>query len=203
MNSYDTVLNYARARRLANRYCYGVKVQIERIEEAAKAASAPANKLSYDHYTLKNDWEYLAVCLIRLRRCLCLVSQLEPEVRMDRDYIVRFDNLLSDLIALRNFEEHLDEYSLGRGRNRSADWGHLETFLYGAEKFSNGVGSLDVESARAAMRVAWEAVLSVESDARSDGFLTWDDRYGSDHRMECLNDEGDQGRDHRDRRPEL
>lgn len=181
MTHHDTVSNYGRVRRLASRYCWGVERQIERMElsniEILEDFKQP--RVGYAHYTLKNDWEVLLVFLTRLRRCLTLLQGLGPALKIDPDYITRFDNDVPDLKELRDFEEHFDDYSLGIGRNKNALWGYLESYGYDAEGFSNGLGRLSVEGCRNAALTVWEAVLSVESDAKALGYLTWEDRYGS------------------------
>lgn len=138
---------------------------------------SPETGPEYSHYVNKNDWEALIVFLTRLRRTLVLLQKLGPDLSLDPSFINRFDKAVPDLKAIRDYEEHFDDYSLGKGKEEKAEWGWLESFEYGAEKFANGAGELKAENAHAAMLIAWEAVMSLEENAKKIGYLTWDARY--------------------------
>jgi hypothetical protein len=174
----EPVSNYARARRLANRYCYGVKIQLERLQQNPVQMMKELREQGFEHahYTQKNDWETLIVSLTRLRRTLLMLKELEPNLSLDQSHIDRFDNAVPDLKCIRDYEEHFDDYSLGKGRKK-AEWGWLESYEYGPGKFANGAGELKAENAHAAMLIAWEAVMSIEENAKKIGYLTWDARY--------------------------
>jgi hypothetical protein len=176
----DAVTNYGRVRRLANRYCFGIKTQLERLKIAEQNVNRESEDdvLGYSTYALKNDWEAMAVFLIRLRRCLLMLGKLEPDLRLSPDYLTTFDATVPKLRLLRNVEEHFDQYSLGDGDNKRVEWGQLESYEYSAGEFENGFGYLSSENANAAMLIVWEAVLSLEPQAKQLGFLSWDDRYG-------------------------
>lgn len=182
MSGADPVSNYARVRRLASRYCWGVERQIERLRKSQEEIlrEFKGTHRGYSHYTLKNDWEILLIFLTRLRRCLFILQKLGPNLQLDSSFITRFDSAVPDLKDLRDYEEHFDDYSLGQGRNKSALWGYLESYGYDAKGFSNGLGELSIEGSRSAALIVWEAVMSIEEDARKLGYLTWEDRYGTD-----------------------
>ncbi|MEM1365321.1 MAG: hypothetical protein AAGH82_06170 [Pseudomonadota bacterium] len=178
MKATDTISQYGRIRRLANRYCWGVQTQLSRIQVSQKLLQTGRDTIDYVHYDMKNDWEALSVLLVRLRRCFPFLESLKPELCLDPAFAEQFDVLLPSLSKLRNFEEHWDEYSRGDGRNTAAAWGHLETYTFGVDHFSNGVGSIEAKNAQEASTLTWKAVLSLEDQAKAQGFLTFDDRYG-------------------------
>lgn len=185
MTPIDPITNYGRLRRLANRYCYGVIQQIENITVSAEKLAherEPLTEYPQDRidYELKNHWEVLILFLLRMRRCLLMLQKLSPEITVNSEYLDRFDALVPKLKNIRDFEEHFDDYSLGQGRNSSIEWGFLESYVYGADVFSNGVGTIELAHAKEAALTAWEAVLSCEDGAKQLGFLTFDDRYRTD-----------------------
>ncbi|MBB3381487.1 hypothetical protein ACK83U_10935 [Rhizobium sp. WW22] len=110
-----------------------------------------------------------------------MLQKIEASLQPDCSFIARFDSAVPNLKDLRDYEEHFDDYSLGKGRNKNALWGYLESYRYDARGFSNGLGELSVEASRSAALIVWEAIISVEEDARRLGYLTWEDRYGTDN----------------------
>jgi hypothetical protein len=181
----NPITNYGRLRRLANRYCYGVIQQTENITLSAETLLNEREPLTEHRqsridYELKNNWEALIFFLLRMRRCLLMLQKLSPEITVDPKYLERFESLVPKLKSIRDFEEHFDDYSLGKGRDSSLEWGFLESYVYGADMFSNGVGTIELAQAKEAALTAWEAVLSCEESAKQMGFLTFDDRYGPD-----------------------
>ena len=184
------VSNYGRLRRLANRYCFGVKVQLERITDCPQLTVSETDGIDpeFTRYSLKNDWEMLVVLLIRLRRCLLMAQRLKSSLSLNPKFIKQFDSALPSLTELRNYEKHLDDYSLDIGRDNKFGWGHLESYQYGVTSFSNGVAKIDAEEVSSAVMIAWEAVLSLEQQAQDLGYLTLEDRYGENgkFRRKCL-----------------
>lgn len=177
----EPVANYARVRRLSNRYCWGIERQIERLKISKEeiARETDENRLGYANYTLKNDWEILLVFLTRLRRCLLMLSRIGSTLPFDNTFVTRFDNTVPQLKQMRDYEEHFDDYSLGKGKNKSFSWGYLESYSFGGEGFANGIGKVDIEACRSAALIVWEAVMSLEDTARKLGYLSWDDRFGA------------------------
>lgn len=186
MSFQEPAANYGRVRRLASRYCWGVERQIERLRtsNAEIAIEIAENRLGYADYTLKNDWEMLLVLLTRLRRCLLMLSRISPGMELDGNFISRFDATVPNLKDLRDYEEHFDDYSVGDGKNKKILWGYLESYTFGEEYFSNGVAELNIEACRAAGLIVWEAVLSLEKSAQKLGYLSWEDRFGTDKIVE-------------------
>lgn len=174
---------YGRVRRLASRYCLGVETQVQRIEESARLMREQdvlvEHRQSWKELQNKNDWEALVMFLIRLRKCLILLGKCRPELPLKKSFLKDLDDLVPDLIKLRDFEEHFVEYSSGKGKNKNFQWGHLESYVFGEEQFANGVGKISNNASKEAAKLAWLAILSVEEDARKIGWLSWDDRYGN------------------------
>ncbi len=171
MTSPEPLQNYERARRLLSRYCFGVEQHIERIGNFN-----PDERWS--ELQNKNDWEVVIVFLTRIRRCLEMLLAFRVFQDAVRRGLDQFDRTLPSLIKLRNFEEHFDDYSNGKGRNKAAAWGHLETYNYGSSEFSNGLGGLSTADAEQAAKAAWAIVLELENEARRLGYRTWDERFG-------------------------
>lgn len=167
----DAVSAYGRARRLASRYCYGVQQHIERIRNIDAEAD-------WGQLQNKNDWEIVTIFLMRLRRCVGYLSRFDPFRTACEKGLAEFDTVLPSLIDLRDFEEHFDDYSTNRGRNASFEWGHLETYFFGAKEFSNGVGTVSCSSAEDAARLVWGILIDLEPTAKKLGWLSWDDRFG-------------------------
>ena len=171
MNTVDPAITYGRARRLASRYCYGIKQHIQRIKDTDP-------KPEWSHLQLKNDWEIVVIFLTRLRRCSVLLSNIDAFRVTAKKCISDFDVCLPNLKSLRDYEEHFDDYSAGNGRKTEFTWGHLESYQFGSEGFSNGVGDVSRDAAEQIVRLVWKLIVDLEPVAKSLGYLSWDDRYG-------------------------
>lgn len=171
MTQPDPVAAYGRARRLTSRYCFGVKQQLERIR-----AFDPDEEWS--ELQNKNDWEVVIIFLTRLRRCISFVLRFPEFKDIGKVKAAAFDACIPSLKDLRDFEEHFDDYSIGRGRVAAFDWGFLETYSYGPERFESGVGKIAVSDAEQAALLAWGLILDLEPKAKTLGYLSWDDRFG-------------------------
>ena len=171
MSQPDPVAAYGRARRLASRYCFGVNQHLERI-------STFDPDREWSELQNKNDWEVVIIFLMRLRRCISFVSRFTEFKQIGKVSAAAFDACLPSLKDLRDFEEHFDDYSMGRGKNAAFDWGQLETYSYGAERFESGVGSIGTSDAKKAALLAWGLIVDLEPRAKALGYLSWDDRFG-------------------------
>jgi len=110
MNDSDAA-QYEPARRLANSALWAVALQCRRL-----SWSEPED----DAFVFRRwaDFDFLLVALRRFRRAVGLASPLVPGLQAELD---AFDAKLPDLNFLRNVSEHVDDYALGRGRDRSVD----------------------------------------------------------------------------------
>lgn len=176
MKQERAVSAYGRARRLSSRYCFGVIQHLERIE---KFRTNESDDLA-DHQARmqnKNNWEIVIIFLSRLRRCLVYLSNFEVFRRVCEEGIVEFDAIVPHLKNLRDYEEHFDAYSTEKGHNKSFGWGELESYWFGSEEFSSGVGKISQAEADQASRSIWKVIESLESSAKNLGYLSWDDRF--------------------------
>ena len=171
MTPLKQVSGCGRARRLANRYWYGVEQQLVRLRQFDRGQE-------YAHMQLKNDWEMVIILLSRLRRCLAFVSKFPAFKGIGELELAKFDNLVPHLKQLRDFEEHFDDYSLGRGQNKQIGWGALETYSFGVSQFSNGAGEITATSISNAALLVWTTFETLEEEAIKLGYLTWEERHG-------------------------
>lgn len=102
-------VTYERARRLANIALWGVSLQCRRL-----ASSEPEDAT----FVLRRwtDFDFLIVCLTRLRRAATLAARV-PQVRGQMvEAIAAFDAALPSLRRMRNVAEHIDDYATEQGR---------------------------------------------------------------------------------------
>lgn len=119
MNATDKVVAiYEDARILANIAAWSVELQVHRLrasrEEIPGFAMQPAV-----------DFHLLVTVLSRLRKAAKIVATV-PKIA---DEIKQFDELLPDLRDMRNIQEHIDEYRLGNGYNKSVNTSALLTVI--------------------------------------------------------------------------
>jgi len=71
------------------------------------------------------DFHFLVTALTRLKKMAELVSKYSNI----SEGIKKFDEALPDLKNIRNVLEHLDEYRMGKGRNKSVSVNGLRTIM--------------------------------------------------------------------------
>ena len=69
------------------------------------------------------DFHFLVTALTRLRKAAELVAKTTDI----STYLKQFDETLPDLTNIRNVLEHIDEYRLGKGRNKNVRANELQT----------------------------------------------------------------------------
>jgi hypothetical protein len=121
-----TAATYERARRLANIAIWSVHVQCRRLR-AAEPEDAD--------FVLRKwaDFEFLVVALTRLRRAARLAAQVPGLESSLLAAIKTFDSTLPGLKRFRNVAEHIDDYAVDRGRERSVDRRSLEVSTFNSE----------------------------------------------------------------------
>ena len=72
------------------------------------------------------DFEFLIMIISRLRRAACLAQQATEATDSVKNAINAFDKALPTLKKLRDVAEHIDEYSMDNGRNKSVSRMDLE-----------------------------------------------------------------------------
>jgi hypothetical protein len=107
-----TKATYERARRLANLAIWSIQLQCRRLESSEPEDTS---------FVLRRwaDFDFLIVALIRLRRAANLAAELQELQSSLRPAVERFDNALPRLKEIRDVAEHIDDYALEKGRNKS------------------------------------------------------------------------------------
>lgn len=115
----DPAATYERARRLGNLALWTVDLQHRRINSVE-----PED----DKFVLRrwSDFHFLIVALTRLRRAAQLASKV-PQIRPEMEIALRkFDAALPHLKKMRDVAEHIDDYALDSGKDRSISRKSLE-----------------------------------------------------------------------------
>ena len=123
----DDAAIYERARRLANLAIWTVKIQVRRIQ-----AVEPED----EKFILRKwvDFHFLVVALTRLRRAAELAGKVPSLKSAMGEAIKQFDTALPNRKKMRDVAEHIDEYAIDCGRDRSVSRKSLEVATYnGAE----------------------------------------------------------------------
>jgi hypothetical protein len=109
---------YEDARSEANIAVWAIKLQLQRLN--SKENEIP-------DFVLQPivDFHFLVTALTRLRKMAELVSKYSDI----SEGIKKFDEALPDLKNIRNVLEHLDEYRMGKGRNKSVSVNGLRTIM--------------------------------------------------------------------------
>ena len=120
MNDDDerTVAVYEDARILANMAVWAVQLQINRLR---------SEKNEMPEFVMQPvvDFHFLVTALTRLRKAAELVAAFSDISRE----IKQFDDALPDLPKIRNVQEHIDEYRLGKGYNKKINANELLTIV--------------------------------------------------------------------------
>ena len=124
------------------------------------------------------DLHFLLVALVRLQRCVNRVGENVPGLRASLDErSSTFDGEIPSLRKLRNVSEHIDEYNLDAGRDRSVSRRQVQTWAMATNDDGglvwNWLGeSLDVHRSQDAAVALYR------------GFLSDCDAYFPPHRSE-------------------
>ena len=118
---------YERARRLANLSVWTIALQRRRIE-----TSEPEDKNFL--YRRWADFDFLVVALTRLRRAAMLAATISELQSQLSQAIASFDAAVPGLKRLRDVAEHIDDYALDQGRQRTVARRELEVSALDVEK---------------------------------------------------------------------
>ena len=143
-----------RAYSLATEYMYSISLQRRRVE-----IIEPED----DEFIMRRwvDIQFLISGLVRLRKCVLIASQV-PEAKIAISQAVEeFDKRLPALQNLRNVVEHIDEYAIDQGRNKSMSRGQVQVgSIIGAEL--NWLGPrLDLDEAKSAAEQLYSDLLRI------------------------------------------
>lgn len=81
------------------------------------------------------DLQFFIVALRRLRRAAELATRVAGQREAIRAAIAAFDEATPDLRLLRNVGEHIDEYALGAGYEKSVRWRQLQVGGWNGKTF--------------------------------------------------------------------
>jgi hypothetical protein len=103
-----------RAHSLANEAIHMVALQRRRLQ---------SNEPEDEAFIFRRwaDFQFLIVSLRRLRLAALLAAKPETNRAVIESAISEFDEALPDLRKMRNIGEHIDEYAIEKGRDRSVN----------------------------------------------------------------------------------
>jgi hypothetical protein len=115
----DSTAVYERARRLANQALWTIDLQRRRL-----SSDEPED----DKFVLRkwSDFHFLIVALTRLRRAAELAAKVPVMSERMREALEIFDSTVPHLKKMRDVAEHIDDYAVDRGRDRSISRKSLE-----------------------------------------------------------------------------
>jgi hypothetical protein len=119
---------YERARRLANQALWTVDLQCRRLKSVE-----PED----DEFVLRKwgDFHFLIVSLTRLRRAAELALKVPTINERIRAALEPFDIALPNLKKMRDVAEHIDEYAVDSGKDRSISRKSLEVSVVDGDEW--------------------------------------------------------------------
>ncbi len=158
-----------RAKSFCNRACFTVALQRRRAQGVE-----PEDKTFL--FRVEADLRFMLVALRQIRRAAELatkVAGVSPDLQVA---IAAFDTRLPALSRMRNVEQHMDDYVLGKGRDKTVIRGQLQVNAWDGKVFHWLDETLDVEEAeRAAVDLfavvsrsvkEWTANISISTGLR-------------------------------------
>lgn len=117
---------YERARRLANQALWTIDLQRRRLNNV---------EAGDDEFILRkwSDFHFLIVALTRLRRAGELALEVPAIAERVRVAVEAYDAALPNLKKMRDVAEHVDEYAVDEGRDRSISRKNLEVSVVDGE----------------------------------------------------------------------
>ena len=115
----EEILNRAMIR--ANRAMFTIQMQVRRIGDSEpEDVSFLGRQMA--------DFEFLVVAASRLRRAGNLAKKAQETSGKIANALAAFDNAIPELKKFRDIAEHIDEYSVDDGWDKSIERQHLENF---------------------------------------------------------------------------
>ena len=149
----------ARALSLCSEACFIIALQRRRLK-----TDEPEDAT----FTMRRwaDWQYLIVTLRRLRQA-AQIAGFNPGIGTA---ILDFDTRLPGLLIMRNVGEHVEDYSVGLGRDQSICRQQLQVGLFGCDELEWLGHRLDADEAVFAADALFTAVQEASNkDGRSFG----------------------------------
>jgi hypothetical protein len=115
----DGAATYERARRLANQALWTIDLQRRRLN---------SDEPDDDQFVLRkwSDFHFLVVALTRLRRAVALAAKCPRLIGQIGTALETFDAALPHLKKMRDVAEHIDDYAVDDGKDRSVSRKSLE-----------------------------------------------------------------------------
>jgi hypothetical protein len=140
-----------RARSLANEAVHMVALQRRRLQ-----SDEPKDETFI--FRRWADFQFLIVSLRRLRLAALLAARPETNRAAIEKAISEFDEALPNLQKMRNVGEHIDEYAIEKGRDRSVDRRALQAGSFGKVTLDWLGGRLDADAALATAEALHRAI---------------------------------------------
>lgn len=112
------------------------------------------------------DFQFFIVSLRRLRQSALLAARAKASKADIENAVREFDESLPDLRKMRNVGEHVDEYAVERGRDRSIDRRALQAGTFDATTLEWLGERLDADDALAAAERLYRAIDDARSSSR-------------------------------------
>lgn len=147
----DSAATYERARRLANQALWTVDLQCRRLN---------SDEPEDDRFILRkwSDFHFLIVALTRLRRASELAAKVPAINEGIRAALQTFDATLPHLKKMRDVAEHIDDYAVDSGKDRSISRKSLEVGSSDGETWEWLGFEIDTNNALSASIALFEAL---------------------------------------------
>jgi hypothetical protein len=112
------------------------------------------------------DLQFLIVALSRLKRVAKMAARVQPSGAINAA-LREFDKALPDLAKMRNVGEHIDEYAIDAGRDKSVSRKQLQVGSWDGETYSWLGHTLNIDNALAASEKLFESVRLAATEGAS------------------------------------
>jgi hypothetical protein len=150
---------YERARRLANQAVLTVALQRRRL----KTTEPEDGEFLFRRVA---DFQFLILTLTRLRRTAELAAKIPAITDVMIDALHKFDASLPKRKKMRDVIEHIDDYAVDQGRDKSVSRKALEVGVFDDTVFQWLDCVLDADDALRASRELFKALQAAESAFR-------------------------------------
>lgn len=120
---------YERARRVANLALWTLSVQLRRLNgEEPEDKDFPLRRWS--------DFHFFIWALVRFRKACQIASKIPSIQTAMSTELNKFDSVLPNLIKMRDVAEHIEDYALSKGKDRTISRQSLEVGSFDGETWS-------------------------------------------------------------------
>src|SRR5436309_1365343 len=121
---------------------HSVRLQWER----SQREESDDNSWGGSAFRQEADLQYFLIALRRLRRVAARVEEITQDTDLSQG-LEAFDAALPDVKRMRDVDEHIDEYLIGRGRDEAVPVGGLEVTIRRGSTLEWAGMTLDVDDA--------------------------------------------------------